>query len=99
VADVDARSGDQLFHLPLRFAAEAAEKLLVAVGRTCHLPSGIASGLAWAHSRRCAAPAMELQPRAALALPYGEATRSPSIAKSSAARSGRFVHGATVLRR
>ena len=36
VADVDARAGDQLLDLPLRLAAEAAEKLFVGVGRTCH---------------------------------------------------------------
>ena len=36
VADVDARAGDQLLDLPLRLAAEAAEELLVGVGRACH---------------------------------------------------------------
>ena len=36
VADVDAGAGDQLLDLPLRLAAEAAEQLLVGVGRTCH---------------------------------------------------------------
>jgi hypothetical protein len=35
VADVDARSGDQLLDLALRFAAEAAEELLVGFGGTC----------------------------------------------------------------
>jgi hypothetical protein len=39
VADVDARAGDQLLDLPLRLAAEAAEQLLVAVGRS-GLPLG-----------------------------------------------------------
>ncbi len=33
VADVDARAGDELLDLPLRLAAEAAEELLVGVGR------------------------------------------------------------------
>ena len=33
VADVDARPGDQLLDLALRLAAEAAEELLVGVGR------------------------------------------------------------------
>src|SRR5205807_9469714 len=37
VADVDAGAGDQLLHLPLALAAEAAEKLLVAVGCARHL--------------------------------------------------------------
>ena len=37
VADVDARAGDQLLDLALRLAAEAAEKLLVGVGRACHV--------------------------------------------------------------
>ncbi len=37
VADVHARPGDQLLHLPLRLAAEAAQELLVRVGRSCHL--------------------------------------------------------------
>ena len=36
VADVDAGAGDQLLDLALRLAAEAAEELLVGVGRTCH---------------------------------------------------------------
>jgi hypothetical protein len=35
VTDVDAWPGDQLLDLPLRLAAEAAEKLLVRVGWTC----------------------------------------------------------------
>jgi hypothetical protein len=35
VADVDAGAGDQLLDLPLRLAAEAAEKLLVRFGGTC----------------------------------------------------------------
>jgi hypothetical protein len=35
VADVDARAGDQLFDLALGLSAEAAEKLLIRVGRTC----------------------------------------------------------------
>jgi hypothetical protein len=34
VADVDAGPGDQLLYLALRLAAEAAEKLLVGVGRS-----------------------------------------------------------------
>src|ERR671918_692357 len=37
VADVDARAGDELLHLPLALAAEAAEKLLVSVGRAGHV--------------------------------------------------------------
>ena len=37
VADVDARTGDQLLDLPLRLTAEAAEKLFVGVGGTCHV--------------------------------------------------------------
>ena len=36
VADVDAGAGDQLLDLPLGLAAEAAEKLLVGVSRSCH---------------------------------------------------------------
>ena len=36
VADVHARAGDELLHLPLRFAAEAAEQLVVALGRSRH---------------------------------------------------------------
>jgi hypothetical protein len=36
VADVDARSGDQLLHLALRLAAEAAQELLVGVCRSGH---------------------------------------------------------------
>ena len=39
VADVDAGAGDQLLHLALALAAEAAEKLLVAVGCACHISS------------------------------------------------------------
>jgi hypothetical protein len=35
VADVDARPGDQLLDLALGLSAEAAEELLVRVGRTC----------------------------------------------------------------
>jgi hypothetical protein len=35
VADVDAGTGDQLLDLALRLPAEAAEKLLVGIGRTC----------------------------------------------------------------
>jgi hypothetical protein len=35
VADVDARAGDQLLDLALRLAAEAAEELLIRIGRTC----------------------------------------------------------------
>ena len=38
VADVDARAGDELLDLSLRLAAEAAEQLVVAVGRSCQLP-------------------------------------------------------------
>ena len=37
VADVHARAGDELLDLPLRLAAEAAEELVVAVGRSCQL--------------------------------------------------------------
>ena len=37
VADVDAGTGDQLLDLPLALAAEAAEKLLVSVGRSGHV--------------------------------------------------------------
>ena len=37
VADVDARAGDQLLDLPLGLAAEAAQQLLVGVGRSCHV--------------------------------------------------------------
>src|SRR5205807_26986 len=37
IADVDARTGNQLLDLALRLSAEAAEKLFVGVGRTCHL--------------------------------------------------------------
>jgi hypothetical protein len=37
VADVDARAGDQLLDLALRLAAEATEKLLVAVCRSLYL--------------------------------------------------------------
>jgi hypothetical protein len=37
VADVDAGAGDELLDLPLRLAAEAAEQLLVGVGRTRHV--------------------------------------------------------------
>src|SRR4051794_4351025 len=36
VADVDTGAGDQLLHLPLRLAAEAAEELLVPFGRARH---------------------------------------------------------------
>src|SRR5262249_18316869 len=36
VADVYAGSGDQLLDLPLRLAAETAEKLFVGVRGTCH---------------------------------------------------------------
>src|SRR4029434_8026794 len=36
VADVDARSGDQLLDLPLRLPAETAEKLFVPVARPRH---------------------------------------------------------------
>jgi hypothetical protein len=36
VADVDAGAGDQLLHLALALAAEAAEQLLVAVARARH---------------------------------------------------------------
>src|SRR4051794_20304733 len=36
VADVDARTGDQLLDLPLRLSAETAEKLLISLARTCH---------------------------------------------------------------
>ena len=36
VADVHAGAGDELLDLPLRLAAEAAEQLVVAVGRSCH---------------------------------------------------------------
>ena len=39
VADVDAGAGDELLHLALALAAEAAEKLLVAVGCACHISS------------------------------------------------------------
>jgi hypothetical protein len=39
VADVDAGAGDQLLHLALALAAEAAEELLVAVGCACHISS------------------------------------------------------------
>jgi hypothetical protein len=35
VADVDARPGDQLLDLALGLSAEAAEELLIRVGRTC----------------------------------------------------------------
>jgi len=35
IADVDAGACDQLLDLPLRLPAEAAEELLVGVGRTC----------------------------------------------------------------
>jgi len=35
VADVDAGACDQLLDLALRLAAEAAQELLVGVGRTC----------------------------------------------------------------
>jgi hypothetical protein len=35
VADVDPGAGDQLLDLALRLAAEAAEELLVGIGRTC----------------------------------------------------------------
>jgi hypothetical protein len=35
VADVDPGAGDELFDLALRLAAEAAEELLVGIGRTC----------------------------------------------------------------
>jgi hypothetical protein len=35
VADVDTGPRDQLLDLPLRFAAEAAEKLFVGIGGTC----------------------------------------------------------------
>jgi hypothetical protein len=38
VADVDARARDQFLDLALRLAAEAAEQLLVRVGRACQLP-------------------------------------------------------------
>ena len=37
VADVNAGTGDQLLDLPLRLAAEAAEKLLVAFGCAGHV--------------------------------------------------------------
>src|SRR5205807_2472956 len=37
VADVDARSGDQLLDLALRLPAETAKKLLVAVCRSGHV--------------------------------------------------------------
>jgi hypothetical protein len=37
VADVDARASDQLLDLALALAAEAAEKLLVTVGRAGHV--------------------------------------------------------------
>ncbi len=51
VTDVDAGAGDQLFNLPLRFAAKAAEKLLVRVSRTCHaIPRRIYGEL---NRRRC----------------------------------------------
>src|SRR6185437_14356074 len=36
IADVDARARDQLLDLALRLPAEAAKKLFVGVGRTCH---------------------------------------------------------------
>ena len=36
VADVHAGAGDELLHLALRLAAEAAEQLVVAVGRSRH---------------------------------------------------------------
>jgi hypothetical protein len=36
VADVDARAGDELLDLPLRLAAEAAEKLLVSLASARH---------------------------------------------------------------
>ena len=36
VADVDAGTGDQLLHLPLALAAEAAEQLLVSLARSGH---------------------------------------------------------------
>ena len=36
VADVDAGAGDQLLHLPLALAAEAAEQLLVSLARSGH---------------------------------------------------------------
>ena len=39
VADVDAGPGDQLLDLPLRLAAEAAEKLFVGVGGPRHASS------------------------------------------------------------
>ena len=39
VADVDARARDQLLHLALRLAAEAAEKLLVAFARPAMISS------------------------------------------------------------
>jgi hypothetical protein len=35
VTDVDARPGDQLLDLALRFAAETAEELLIGFGGTC----------------------------------------------------------------
>jgi hypothetical protein len=35
VADVDARTGDQLLDLALRLSAEAAEELLIGFGGTC----------------------------------------------------------------
>jgi hypothetical protein len=42
VADVDAGTGDQLFDLALRLAAEAAEELLVRVCGTCQRESLLA---------------------------------------------------------
>ena len=36
IADVDARPGDQLSYLSLRFTAERAQQLLAGVGRPAH---------------------------------------------------------------
>jgi hypothetical protein len=46
VADIDARSGDQLLDLALRLAAEGAEQLLIGVGRACQRSLLGARGLA-----------------------------------------------------
>src|SRR3712207_2122867 len=58
VADVHARPGDELLDLPLALAAEAAEQLLVAVGRACHvrLSACFPASATRSRDRRCRSP-------------------------------------------
>src|SRR5690606_15490329 len=75
VADVDAGAGDQLLHLPLRLAAEAAEELLVRVCGTCQRnpllsDGGLGSGRL--------APSLDGAGRLVVGVVYGAAAAVPA---------------------